>query len=85
MDDGTKAYNCYNDPNYTEEGLKKCQYQKNRYDIWSICNICSNQDICPGVVEKKDVTSDAWLELLNSIELTPIQPLDLPTTTSWFF
>lgn len=35
-------HNCYDDPNWNDEALKKCRYQGD----WFMCNLCCNEEIC---------------------------------------
>lgn len=37
------GYDCYDDPNWTDEALKQCRHKG---CSWLYCDSCCNQDIC---------------------------------------
>ena len=77
MNDNKTEYDCYCDANYTEAGLKKCMHQKDRWSFYSMCDSCSNNDICPIVFEQhKLIIKDIDFSWLDEIPGPPSIPND---------
>ena len=66
MDDSTKEYDCFNDPNYTEEGFIKCKHQNKRHWMFSPCGCCNNRPYCPVVTYQ-----DGWANKVKEIKIGP--------------
>ena len=73
MDDSAKKYDCYNDPNYTEEGLKKCKHQFKRHWMFSPCYHCNNEPYCPNGYQ------DIYFSTLKTLKEIEVASLDNQT------